>query len=92
MGTQKFKFGPLNSARAREMESFVSELMTVYEKRVKKSMAGIYATGVGLARPTLSLDRVAAFRYYRRQFFKPRHTAVRPVRHFRLTGPYRASG
>lgn len=41
--------------------------------------------------PALSLDRVAAFRYYRRQFFKPRHTAL-AVRHFRLTGPYRASG
>lgn len=62
--------------------------MTVREKSQKSMRCREYARPGRPLSPALSLDPVAAFRYYRRQFFKPRHT----VRHFRSTGPYRASG
>lgn len=50
------------------------------------AMPGMRAAGSA----TCFISTALRPRYYRRQFFKPRHTAV--VRHFRLTGISRASG
>lgn len=50
------------------------------------AMPGMRAAGSA----TCFISTALRPRYYRRQFFKPRHTAV--VRHFRLTGVSRASG
>lgn len=71
IGTQKFNLGRLSSdSRARDRIIYFGIDDGAREESQKSMMAA-----VGSATRFISRCRVPAFRYYRRQFFKPQHTA-----------------